>query len=64
MANDDVRQKYRELDPVEKADVAEIKQLGQALIDKCKAMGQSRELSLAVTNAEQAVMWGVKHVTR
>mgnify|MGYP007034034060 CR=1 FL=1 len=33
-------------------------------IAKCQEIGQSRELSLAITNAEQAVMWAVKHVTR
>lgn len=26
-------------------------------------IGKSRELALAITNAEQAVMWAVKHVT-
>ena len=27
------------------------------------ALGKSRELSLAVTNAEQSDMWAVKHIT-
>lgn len=28
------------------------------------SIGQSRELSLAKTKIEEAVMWAVKHVTR
>ena len=32
-------------------------------ITKCNEIGRSRELALAVTNAEQAVMWAVKHIT-
>jgi hypothetical protein len=43
--------------------MVELKDLGAAFIVKCNAVGKSRELALAVTNAEQAVMWAVKHVT-
>jgi hypothetical protein len=41
-----------------------IKDLGLAFIEQCDAIGSSRELALAKTNAEMAVMWAVKHVTR
>ena len=41
----------------------ELKDLGAAFITKYNDLGGSRELALAVTNAEQAVMWAVKHVT-
>lgn len=61
--NNVVRHEYRVLSDAEKADMKELKDLGLAFITKCQAIGKSRELSLAITNAEQAVMWGVKHVT-
>lgn len=59
-----VRHAYRVLSEDEKQQMVALKDLGQAFIDLCNAIGKSRELSLAVTNAEQAVMWAVKHVTR
>jgi len=61
--NNAVRHTYRVLTDEEKADMQTLKDLGLAFIDKCNALGKSRELSIAVTNAEQAVMWAVKHVT-
>lgn len=63
-ANNAVRHAYRVLSDAEKADMVALKDIGAAFIAKCQAIGASRELSLAVTNAEQAVMWAVKHVTR
>lgn len=43
----------------------------QALKDKglemhqlIESIGKSRELSLALTKTEEAVMWAVKHITR
>ena len=62
-ANNSVRHQYRVLSDAEKAQMVELKDLGAAFIAKCNAIGKSREMSLAVTNAEQAVMWAVKHVT-
>ena len=62
-ANNTVRHTYRVLTDDEKAQMVELKDLGAAFIAKCNAVGKSRELALAVTNAEQAVMWAVKHVT-
>lgn len=62
--NNVVRHEYRVLSDDEKAQVATLKDLGLAFIRTCDAIGQSRELALAKTNAEQAVMWAVKHVTR
>lgn len=62
-AGNETRKVYRELTETEKADMVALKNMGQAFIDRCNAIGKSRELSLAVTNAEQAVMWAVKHVT-
>jgi hypothetical protein len=63
-ANNAVRHQYRQLSDAEKQQMVELKDLGAAFIAKCQEIGASREMSLAVTNAEQAVMWAVKHVTR
>lgn len=63
-ANNAVRHQYRVLSDIEKAQMVRLKDAGAAFIAECQSIGQSRELALAVTNAEQAVMWAVKHVTR
>ena len=62
-ANNAVRHTYRVLSDDEKQQMIDLKDLGAAFIAKCNEIGKSRELSLAVANAEQAVMWAVKHVT-
>ena len=62
--NNTVRHQYRVLTEDEKASMLKFKDLGLEFIQACDAVGQSRELSLAKTNAEQAVMWAVKHVTK
>jgi hypothetical protein len=62
-ANNAVRHQYRTLTDAEKAQMVELKDLGAAFLAKCDEVGHSREMSLAKTNAEQAVMWAVKHVT-
>lgn len=61
--NNTVRHQYRVLTDAEKAQMLKIKDAGQALIDIINETGKSRELSIALTNAEQSVMWAVKHVT-
>lgn len=38
----------------------ELKTLAEAVEEKIKLIGVSRETSLAMTNLEQAVMWAVK----
>ena len=58
-ANNAVRHTYRVLSDEEKAQMIALKDIGAAFIAKCNEVGKSRELSLAVTNAEQAVMWAV-----
>lgn len=61
--NNVMRHAYRVLSDEEKAAMQEIKDLGlqlHELLDKC---GVSRELSIAKTKAEEAVMWAVKHIT-
>lgn len=63
VVNNVVRHEYRILSDAEKAAMKAFKDSGLAFIEMCNALGKSRELSLAITNAEQAVMWAVKHVT-
>jgi len=41
----------------------QVKDMGLALHDFIGGMGASRELSLAKTKVEEAVMWAVKHIT-
>ena len=64
VVNNVVRHEYRVMTDDEKAQMKRLKDIGLAFIEACDQIGQSRELSLAKTNAEQAVMWAVKHVTR
>lgn len=62
--NNVMRHEYRVLSDEEKAQMQQIKDMGLALHDYIKSVGNSRELSLAATKAEEAVMWAVKHITR
>lgn len=41
-----------------------IEMMGREFIEYMDELGQSRELSLAKTKMEEAVMWAVKHVTQ
>lgn len=71
--NNVMRHEYRVLSDEEKAMMRRLKDAGFAFIALLHEAGGtdpagdrlgSRELSLAQTNAEQAVFWAVKHVTR
>ena len=71
-ANNAVRHQYRVLSDEEKAQMQEIKDLGAAFIAKLHEVGgtdpngdrfASRDLSLANTHAEDAVMRAVRHIT-
>ena len=61
--NNMMRHAYRVLSDAEKANMQAIKDRGLELHDLIGSIGQSRELSLAKTKVEEAVMWPVKHVT-
>lgn len=61
--NNVMRHEYRVLSDEEKARMQQIKDLGLAFHDLLDSLGNSRELSLARTKVEEAVMWGVKHLT-
>lgn len=61
--NNAVRHQYRVLTDEEKARMLAIKDAGQALLNLIADCGGSRELSIARTKTEEAVMWAVKHLT-
>lgn len=58
-----MRHAYRVLTEGEKAKMQAVKDAGLALYELIKGIGTSRELSLAATKTEEAVMWAVKHIT-
>lgn len=62
--NNVMRHAYRVLSDEEKAQMQAIKDKGLELHNLLESVGQSRELSLAKTKTEEAVMWAVKHITR
>lgn len=62
--NNVMRHEYRVLSDDEKAQMKALKDKGLELHNLIESIGQSRELSLAKTKAEEAVMWAVKHITR
>lgn len=64
--NNVMRHGYRVLGDKEKADMQAIKDEGLAFWNLLEGVGGikgSREMSLAKTKIEEAVMWAVKHVT-
>jgi len=70
--NNSMRHQYRKLTDDEKAQVQMIKDAGADFIAQCHVIGgtdpngdrlASRDLSLAVTHAEDAVMRAVRHIT-
>jgi hypothetical protein len=74
VTNNLMRHTYRVLGDKEKADMQHLKDLGYEFISALHDVGgseftddarqSSRELSVAQTKIEEAVMWAVKHVTR
>lgn len=61
--NNTMRHAYRVLSDEEKANMQKIKDDGLAFHQFIDSLGQSRELSVAKTKIEEAVMWAVKHIT-
>lgn len=61
--NNVMRHEYRVLSDGEKAFMQAIKDKGQEFYNLIHGP-QSRELSLAKTKIEEAVMWAVKHITK
>jgi hypothetical protein len=69
--NNTMRHAYRVLSDAEKTQMAVIKDKGAEFLELLHIVGGnpgvdrqvSRELSIAQTKIEEAVMWAVKHVT-
>lgn len=61
--NNVMRHQYRMLSDDEKAIMQKLKDDGLALHEFVNSLGSSRELSIAKTKIEEAVMWAVKHIT-
>lgn len=61
--NNVMRHGYRVLSDEEKAQMQQVKDDGLALWELFDRIGNSREISLAKTKIEEAVMWAVKHIT-
>ncbi len=62
--NNVMRHQYRVLTDAEKAQMLAVKDKGLELHALIESLGKSRELSLAMTRTEEAVMWATKHLTR
>lgn len=63
VVNNVMRHAYRVLTADEKKYMGEIKNKGLEFHEFLSLIGNSRELSLAKTKIEEAVMWAVKHIT-
>jgi len=61
--NNTMRHAYRVLSDAEKANVSKVKDMGIEFHDFIDGLGKSREISLAKTKIEEAVMWAVKSIT-
>ncbi len=61
--NNTMRHQYRVLDDAEKANMLRVKDMGLAFHEFVNGLGKSREVAIAKTNIEQAVMWAVKSIT-
>lgn len=61
--NNVMRHSYKNLSEAEVANMVRVKDLGRDMHEFIESLGGSRELSLAKTKVEEAVMWAVKHIT-
>lgn len=61
--NNVMRHNYRVLNDEEKKQMQSVKDLGLQMHELLGSIGTSREISLAKTKVEEAVMWAVKHIT-
>lgn len=61
--NNVMRHEYRVLTDNEKKAMQEIKDMGLMFHEHITMLGNSREVSVAKTKVEEAVMWAVKHIT-
>ena len=61
--NNVMRTEYRKLNETEVRQINEVKKLGTHFHAYLEGIGASREISLAKTKIEEAVMWAVKHLS-
>lgn len=59
---EDTRNQPRPMSHEQQRLVAELETIENDFKALCHKIGSSRELSLAVTNIEQASMWAIRHV--
>ena len=64
MTNDIMRINPRSLTKADIQNMNDVKTLGEDLYELINTFGDSRELSLAKTKVEEAVMWTTKHITK
>jgi len=62
--NNVMRQKYKQLTDEDRLKIQNIKDAGLMFYEYIESCGESRELSIAKTKIEEAVMWSIKHVTK
>lgn len=62
--NNRMRHEHRLLSEIEKEQILIIKDMGLDMHEYIAELGTARELSIAKTKIEEAVMWVVKHITR
>jgi len=61
--NNVMRHAYRVLSDEEKLLMQKLKDMGLEIHEFIDKIGNSREISIAKTKIEEAVMWAVKHIT-
>lgn len=62
--NNVMRHAYKVLNDEDKQNMQMIKDIGLGFYESIETLGESRELSIAKTKVEEAVMWAVKHITK
>ena len=63
VVNNVMRHAYRVLSDEEKVAMQALKDEGLKFWNQIDALGASREISIAKTKLQEAVMWSVKHLT-
>lgn len=61
--NNTMRHQYKVLTDGEKISMTAVKDMGLSFHEYVNGLGTSREIALAKTKIEEAVMWAVKHIT-
>jgi len=62
LSGEETRNPRRPLSREQEAQLSALQSLEADFITLCNQIGKSRELSLAITNMEQASMWALRHV--